>query len=74
MRPPWPATAAWREAGQFGDRELGIGSAERVHGRCPAGAHHKGYVVGLGARELTQARGGGVGGGVGVALDVVRNN
>ena len=63
-----------REAGQLGDRELGLGGAERVDGRCPAGAHHEGDVVGLGAGQLAQARGGGVGGGVGVALDVVRKN
>lgn len=69
--PPWPSTAA-AEPGQLGDRELGVGGAQGVHRGCPAGAHHEGDVVGLGAGQFAQARGGGVGGGVGVALDVVR--
>ncbi len=56
-----------REAGQLGDRELVLGGAERVGGRNPAGAHHQGDVVGLGAGQLAQAGGGGVGGGVRVA-------
>lgn len=60
------------ETGQLGDRELGVGGTERVHRRCPAGAHHEGDVVGLGAGQFAQAYGGGVSGGVRVALDVVR--
>ena len=59
-----------REAGQLGDRELGLGRAERVDGGRPAGAHHQGDVVGLGAGQLAQAGGGVGGGGVRVALDV----
>jgi len=62
-----------REAGQLGDRELRLGSAQRVDGRRPAGAHHEGDVMCLGTRQLAQAAGGGVGGGVGVALNVVRD-
>lgn len=61
-----------RKAGQVSDLELGLGGAERLHGRGPAGAHHEGDVVGLGTRELAQARGGVVGGGVGVTREVVR--
>jgi hypothetical protein len=61
-----------RETGELGDLELGLGCAQGVHGRSPAGAHHEGDVVGLGAREFAQAGRGGVGGRVGVALDVVR--
>ncbi len=67
-----PLDGRRREAGQLGDLELGVGCAQGVDGRSPAGAHHEGDVVGLGAGQFAQAGGGGVGGGVRVALDVVR--
>ena len=40
-----------REAGQLGDRELGVGLAEHLGGRHPAGAHHQGDVVVLDAGQ-----------------------
>lgn len=55
-----------REAGQVGDRELGLGRTERLCGGGPAGAHHERDIVGFGAGQLAQAGGCGVGGGEGV--------
>ncbi|GGZ18552.1 hypothetical protein GCM10010387_08860 [Streptomyces inusitatus] len=60
-----------REAGQFRDRELSLGRAERFRGGRPAGAHHQGYVMGLGAGQLAQSRGGGTGRLVGVGGSAV---